>query len=211
MSRRGAAGRSALSPRNRIVGAIRTVTLKRGPIAVGDGARRAQLAPIRQPDGGEQPPALVADRPRHLDPFASQLGQSRRQVVAHQVRSVRPPSSAGWTPPRRRRREDQPAVTRASTASKPRTSRKTRAPPLVAAVQDARVPPRITSVASSYGARATAMAAHPRWFASRVTDRWQHRCQYDAGPRVAVLERADVLSFEGSSARTLLARMGVRD
>ena len=44
-----------------------------------------ELAAIRQPNRGQQAPALVGDVPGHLDALRAQLGQGGVDVVAHQV------------------------------------------------------------------------------------------------------------------------------
>jgi DNA-binding CsgD family transcriptional regulator len=47
-----------------------------------------ELAAVRQPDRGQQAPALVGDVPGHLDALGAQLGQGGADVVAHQVQLV---------------------------------------------------------------------------------------------------------------------------
>ena len=47
-----------------------------------------ELRAVRQPDRGQQPPALVGDVPRHLGSLAPQLGERGVDVVAHQVELV---------------------------------------------------------------------------------------------------------------------------
>src|SRR5712691_119335 len=46
---------------------------------------QAELPTAREPDRGQEPPALVADRPAQLDALGLQLLGGPLEVVAHQV------------------------------------------------------------------------------------------------------------------------------
>jgi hypothetical protein len=49
------------------------------------GLVEAELDPARQGDGGQQAPALITDRPGHLDPLGPQAGHGGGDVVAQQI------------------------------------------------------------------------------------------------------------------------------
>jgi hypothetical protein len=62
--------------------AVRSALLRRGRVAR---LVKAELDPTGKADGRQQAPALVADRPGHLDPLGLKGGHGGGHIVAQQV------------------------------------------------------------------------------------------------------------------------------